>query len=131
MKTTDVETLQIGGLDAAAATARGEQWSFRLGAVHLDGRLYRLIFATRALTPAVDQRFRASLESFHLINARDSALAASQTIRIVTAGAVDTADTMAARMAFLADGLDQFLILNGLERTAPLVAGQRYKAVAQ
>ena len=79
----------------------------------------------------VDQRFRASLESFHLINARDSALAASETIRIVTAGDVDTPDTMAARMAFLPEPLDQFLILNGLERGAPLVQGQRYKVVAQ
>jgi predicted Zn-dependent protease len=131
VKTTDVEPLQIGGLDAAAATARGEQWSFRLGAVRLNGRLYRLIFAARALSPAVDQRFRGSLDSFHLINARDSALATSQTIRIVSAGAVDTAETMAARMAFLADGLDQFLILNGLERNVPLVPGQRYKVVSQ
>ena len=131
LKTTDVQTLQIGGLDAAEATARGEQWSFRLGAVRLNGRLYRLIFAAKSLSPAVDQRFRASLESFHLINARDSALAAPQAIKIVAAGGVDTADTFAARMAFLPEALDQFLILNGLERGAPLVAGRRYKMVTQ
>ncbi len=131
MKTTNVEPLQIGGLEAATATALGSQWSFRLGAVRLNGRLYRLIFAARSLSPSVDQRFRASLQSFHLINARDSALAASETIRIVTAGGVDTPDTMAARMSFLPEPLDQFLILNGLERGAPLVQGQRYKVVAQ
>jgi predicted Zn-dependent protease len=131
VKTTDVETMQIGGLDAAEATARGDQWSFRLGAVRLNDRLYRLIFAGRSLSPAVDQRFRASLESFHLINARDSALAAPQTIKIVAAGGVDTVDTMAARMAFLSEATDQFLILNGIERGAPLVAGQRYKLVNQ
>ncbi len=131
VKTTDVESLQIGGLDGASATALGSEWSFRLGAVRLKGRLYRLIFAARSLSPDVDQRFRASLQSFHLINARDSALAASETIRIVTAGSVDTPDTMAARMAFLPEPLDQFLILNGLERGAPLVQGQRYKLVAQ
>ena len=34
-------------------------------------------------------------------------------------------------MAFLPQALDQFLILNGLERGVPLVAGQRYKIVAQ
>ncbi len=131
LKTTGVETLQIGGLDAAAATAEGDPWSFRLGAIRLNGRLYRLIFAARALSPAVDQRFRASLESFHLINARDSALAAPQAIRIVAAGGVDTAETMAGRMAFLPEALDQFLILNGLERGVALVAGQRYKVVSQ
>ena len=34
-------------------------------------------------------------------------------------------------MAFLSQPLDQFLILNGLERGVPLVAGQRYKIVAR
>ena len=123
--------MQIGGLEAATAVAQGEQWSFRLGAVRLNGRLYRLIFAAHSLSPAVDARFRASLESFHLINAQDSALAAAQTIKIVAAGGADTSETMAARMAFLPHALDQFLILNGLERGVPLVAGQRYKIVAQ
>jgi predicted Zn-dependent protease len=131
LKTTSVEPMQIGGLEAATAVAQGEQWSFRLGAVRLNGRLYRLIFAARSLSPAVDSEFRASLESFHLINAQDSALAAAQTIKVVAAGGADTSDTMAARMPFLSHPLDQFLILNGLERDVPLAAGQHYKIVAQ
>jgi len=131
LKTTSVEPMQIGGLEAATAVAQGEQWSFRLGAVRLNGRLYRLIFAARSLSPAVDSEFRASLESFHLINAQDSALAAAQTIGVVAAGGADTSETMAARMPFLSHPLDQFLILNGLERDVPLVAGQHYKIVAQ
>ena len=122
--------MKIGGLEAATAVAQGEQWSFRLGAVHLNGRLYRLIFAAHTLSPAVDGRFRASLQSFRLINPRDSALAAAL-IKIVTARSVDTPDTMAARIAFLPQALDQFLILNGLERGAQLVAGQRYKIVVR
>ena len=131
VKTTDTESLQIGGLEAATATARGEQWSFRLGAIRLNGRVYRLIFAAHSLTPEVDARFRQSLESFHLINAEDSALAEPQSIRIVSAGASDTSETIAARMSFLARPLDQFLILNGLERNTPLASGQRYKIVAR
>lgn len=131
LKTTQVETLQIGGLEAAIAVARGEQWSFRLGAVRLNGKLYRLIFAAHTLSPAVDERFRASLQSFRLINARDSALAAAQSIKIVTAGSLDTPDSMAARMSFLPQALDQFRVLNGLERGAPLVAGQSYKIVVR
>ena len=38
---------------------------------------------------------------------------------------------MAARMSFLPEALEQFLILNGLERGARLEAGQRYKVVSQ
>jgi predicted Zn-dependent protease len=131
LKTTSVEPLQIGGLEAATAVAQGEQWSFRLGAVRLNGRLYRLIFAARSLSSPVDSEFRASLQSFHLINAQDSALAAAQTIKVVAAGSTDTAETMAARIAFLPHPLDQFLILNGLERDVPAVAGQHYKIVAE
>jgi predicted Zn-dependent protease len=131
LKTTSVEPMQIGGLEGATAVAQGEQWSFRLGAVRLNGRVYRLIFAARSLSPAVDAEFRASLQSFHLINAQDSALAAAQAIKIVAAGSTDTSETMAGRMAFLPHPLDQFLILNGLERDVPLVAGQHYKIVAE
>ena len=47
---------QIGGLEAATAVAKGDQWSFRLGGIRLNGRLYRLIFAAHTLTPAVDAR---------------------------------------------------------------------------
>ena len=131
LKTTHIETMQVGGLEAATAAAQGEQWSFRLGAVRLNGRLYRLIFAAHSLSSGVDERFLASLQSFHLINARDSALAAARSIKVVAAGSADTPDTMAARMAFLPQSLDQFLILNGLERDVPLVAGRRYKIVAE
>ena len=131
MKTTSIEAKQIAGLEAATAVARGDQWSFRLGAVRLNGRLYRLIFAARALSPAVDSRFMASLDSFHLLNAQDSALAAAQKIKIVEAGNGDTPETLAARMAFVPQSIDQFLILNGLERGAALVPGQRYKIVVQ
>ena len=131
LKTTSVEPMQIGGLEAATAVAQGDQWSFRLGAVRLNGRLYRLIFAARSLSSPVDSEFRASLQSFHLINAQDSALAAAQAIKVVAAGSTDTGESMAARMAFLPHPLDQFLILNGLERDVPVVASQHYKIVAE
>src|SRR5271166_3251327 len=131
VKTTSVEAKQIAGLEAATAIAQGEQWSFRLGAVRLNGRLYRLIFAAHTLSRAVDSRFMASLDSFHLLNAQDSALAAAQKIKIVEAGSADTPETLAARMAFLPQSVDQFLILNGLERGAAFVPGRRYKIVVQ
>jgi predicted Zn-dependent protease len=131
VKTTAIEPKQIAGLEAATAIAQGQQWSFRLAAIRLNGRLYRLIFAAHTLSPAVDSRFMTSLDSFHLINAQDSAMAAPQKIKIVEAASGDTAETLAARMAFLPQSLDQFLILNGLDRGAALVPGQRYKIVAR
>src|ERR1700734_3669651 len=131
VKTTSIESKKIDGLEAATAVAQGDQWSFRLGAVRLNGRLYRLIFAAHDLSPAVDSRFMASLDSFRLINAQDSALATPEKMKIVEAADGDTAETLAARMGFLPQWLDQFLILNGLERDAALVPGQRYKIVVR
>jgi predicted Zn-dependent protease len=131
VQTTAIESKKIDGLEAATAIAKGDQWSFRLGAVRLNGRLYRLIYAAHDLSPAVDSRFMASLDSFRLVNAQDSALASPEKIRIVEATAGDTPETLAARMGFLPQWLDQFLILNGLERDAALVPGQRYKIVVR
>jgi predicted Zn-dependent protease len=131
VKTTAIEPKEIAGLEAATAIAQGQQWSFRLAAIRLNGRLYRLIFAAHTLSPAVDSRFMTSLDSFHLINAQDSAMAVPQKVKIVEAASGDTAETLAARMAFLPQSLDQFLILNGLDRGAALVPGQRYKIVAR
>jgi len=131
VKTTSIEAKKIGGLEAATAVAQGDQWSFRLGAVRLNGRLYRLIFAAHNLSPAVDSQFMASLDSFRLVSPQDSALASPEKIRIVEAANGDTAETLAARMGFLPQWLDQFLIMNGLERDAAVVPGQRYKIIVR
>ncbi len=100
VKTTSIEPRKIDGLEAATAIAHGDQWSFRLGAVRLNGRLYRLIFAAHDLSPAVDSRFMASLDSFRLINPQDLALAAPEKIKIVEAG-----ERRHRRNARRADGL--------------------------
>src|ERR1700759_4880818 len=78
----------------------------------------------RSFASPVASRFMASLDSFRLVNAQDSALAAPEKIKIGEAANGDTPETLAARMGFLPQWLDQFLILNGLERDAALVPGQ-------
>jgi predicted Zn-dependent protease len=51
-------------------------------------------------------------------------------LRVVAAQAGDTADSMAQRMSPEERAVGQFLVLNGLDREGPLVAGQRYKIIA-
>jgi predicted Zn-dependent protease len=130
IKTGPVEALHFGDLDAATAVAQGEQWSFRLGAVRFGGRLYRLIYAAHSLTPAVDARFLASIQSFHRITPEDAATAADLKVRIVAAAPGDTSESLAARMADGQKPLDEFLVLNELAKGAGPVAGQRYKIVS-
>ena len=130
VKTGSIEALAGGDLAKATAVAQGEQWSFRLGAVRLDGRVFRLIFAAHSLTPAVDARFRAAIELFHRLSPEEAAEARPLRLQIVEARAGDTAETLARGMPLEERALGQFLVLNGFERAEPLIAGQRYKVVA-
>ena len=131
VQTSSIETIKDADVPMAIAVAQGQQWSFRLGAARLNGRIYRLIFAAHALTPAVDQRYIASIRSFHRITPAEIAEARPSRIEVVTAGGADTPATLADRMAVSARPLDQFLILNGLERSAATPAGERFKIVSR
>ena len=130
VQTNSIETIGDADLPMAVAVAKGEQWSFRLGAVRLGGRIFRLIFAAHGLTPAVDARFLASIRSFHRLTSEEGAEARPMHVGVVTAQPGDSADSLAQRMGVGAHALDQFLILNGLERDAATPAGQRYKVAS-
>ena len=131
LKTSSIETLKIDDLPAATAVAQGDQWSFRLGAVRMGPKVYRLIFAARALTPGIDARFRASIASFHRLSPQEAATAHPLRIQIVEAAAGDTPETMGHKMAIADRPLDHFLLLNGLESGATLRPGARYKIVVE
>jgi predicted Zn-dependent protease len=129
VKTSAVETMTVNELPAATAVAQGEQWSFRLGAVRLGDKVYRLIFAAHTLTPAVDERFRASIASFHRLSQQEASEVHPSRIQIIVAEAGATADGIAGRMAVTDRPLEHFLLLNGLEKGGPLMPGQHYKIV--
>lgn len=126
-----IQSVTINELPAAIATAASADWRFRIAAVRLEGEVYRLIFASRALTPDVDRRFMASVRSFRRIPAQEAAALRPLRIAIVTARAGDTSKSMAARMALTDQAHDVFLLINGLRRTGPLQPGARYKLVQQ
>ncbi len=53
-----VEEFSINGFPAAAATASGDQWSFRLFAVRFGSDVYRFIFAAKSMNAQVERSFR-------------------------------------------------------------------------
>ena len=93
--------------------------------------VYRLIFATRNLSPAMDARFIESIESFRPLETEDAQRVRPLRIRIVTASAGDTPATLAQRMAVSEKPVEQFLLLNGLEPGAVLRPEERYKIVVE
>lgn len=126
-----IESLSINGLPAAIAIAKGKDWTFRFAAVRLGADVYRIIFATRSLTPEMDALFKASIMSFRRLGRDEASSARPLHIELVTAGGGDTSETMAHRMGVSEKPLEQFLLLNGLERIEPLTAGESYKIVTE
>ncbi len=53
-----VEEVTINGFPAATATAKGDQWAFRLYAVRFGSDVYRFIFAAKRTTAEIDRTFR-------------------------------------------------------------------------
>ncbi|QLP97105.1 MAG: M48 family metalloprotease [Rhodoblastus sp.] len=130
LETNSIETSQINGLPAATALARGQDWTFRLAAVRFGTDVYRMIFATRALTPQDDARFLASIRSFRRLSTGEAATA--RPLRLAVAAAESGApESLAQRMQGVDRPLDMFLLLNGLDRGQSLTPGEKYKIVVE
>ena len=121
-----VDKISINGFDGATALATSPEWNFRLTAIRKGPNLFRIIYAARTLTPALDKMFQASIGSFRALEADEAASLRPQHIEAVQAGADDTVETFANRISGVDRPLDQFLLLNGLERPR-LKQGEFYK----
>jgi len=59
-----VEEVIVNGLPAATATAKGDQWVFRLYAVRFGSDVYRFIYSSKGTAPEIDRTFRESVSTF-------------------------------------------------------------------
>ena len=126
-----IETFQINGFEAATATARGEQWSFRLYAVRYGNDVYRIAFAARDLTPQLEAAFRDAATSFRRVSAEEAQAIRPIKIRLHRVVAGDTPERLAQRSAFSDRHLERFLVLNGMQRGAKLTPGDFVKIVTE
>jgi predicted Zn-dependent protease len=126
-----VEQFQINGFEAVAATARGEQWAFRLYAIRFGSDVYRLAFAARDLTPQLEEAFRQAALSFRRVPPEEAQNIRPLRIRVHRVQAGDTPERLAARMSFPERQLERFLVLNGMQKGARLSPGDFVKLVAE
>ena len=126
-----VEALTINGLPAATASAKGDDWTFRLYAVRFGSEVYRFIFATKNKTADSERTFRESIQSFRRMTLAEIEGARPLRIKVVTVTPSDTAERLAARMAVPDRALQRFLVLNGLPSGQPLKPGDRVKIVVE
>ena len=122
-----LETLSLAGGPAAAATSRGEEWTFRVGVIRVGRSTFRLVAAARGPASDLDRAFRDALASLRPASAEDRRQLRPQRLQVIAAGPGDDVARLAARMG---GDAERFATLNGLEGGAPLKAGERYKIVA-
>ncbi len=129
---SSIETAEVNAMPAATATASAGDWEFRLAVIRFEqDRVYRLIFATRALTDEAKQRFQASINSFHRVSADEIKAVRPLHLAITVAKAGQNAETLAAQMAIPDHALETFLLINELDRGEPLHPGESYKIVVE
>jgi predicted Zn-dependent protease len=126
-----VEEVGINGLRAATATAKGDQWAFRLYAVRFGSDVYRFIFASKRMTAEVDRVFRESVASFRRMTLAESQAAKPLHIRIMTVAPGDTVDRLASRMAVTDRAIERFRVLNGLAPGDRIKPGEQVKMVVE
>jgi predicted Zn-dependent protease len=127
---SSVETVTISGFPAATATAKGDQWSFRLYAVRFGSEVYRFVFAAKHKTAETDRAFRDSINSFRRMTLAEIAAAKPLHIKVVTVTASDTPERLAARMA-TDRPLERFRVLNGLSAGQAPKPGDQVKIVVE
>jgi predicted Zn-dependent protease len=125
-----VEELTINGFPAATATAKGEQWTFRLYAVRFGSDVYRFVFAAKHRSGETDRAFREAVGSFRRMSLEEIERARPLRIKTVTVQAGDTVERMAARMATDRPA-ERFLVLNGFSSGQALTPGEPVKIVVE
>ena len=126
-----VEEMSVGGFPAATATATGEQWTFRLYVVRFGSEVYRIIYAAKNRTEAVDKSFRDSLGTFRRMSANEIASAQPLRVKMVEVKRSDTVEKFARRMAVADRPAERFRVLNGLGDKDRVKPGDLVKVVVE
>jgi len=126
-----IQAATINGLPAALASATHNGWRFRVAVIRLGTDVYRLIFAARNMSPAVERNIRAAFNSFRRIPVAEARNLRALRIALVEAKPGETPASLARKMAVSERALDVFLLINGLRSNDPLQPGQKYKIIIE
>jgi predicted Zn-dependent protease len=126
-----IQRTTVNGIPAAYGVARA-----RTQAGQVDVAVFAYEFSNNQafhfMTIAQAGRssvFNPMFGSMRRISANEAAAVRPRRIDVVTVGANDTLQSMAARMAYTSAQLERFLVLNGLTTSSRLAAGQKVKIV--
>ena len=125
-----LQALTINGFATATATAKGDQWTFRLYVLRSGGDVYRFVFAAKHRTVEADRTFRETVSSFRGMSQTEIEQTRPLRLQVVTVRGGDTSERLAGRMA-TDRPLERFLVLNGLSPGQALTPGEQIKIVVE
>lgn len=126
---SSVQKASHNGIEMATGIAVTDLWHFRVSVARFEGEVYRFIFAAKEDSSRFGQGATETLQSFRPAKAADLSQIRKVSLKVVTARAGDTADSLARQMQNLTRGTGLFYILNNLYPGDPVTPGQKYKVV--
>jgi predicted Zn-dependent protease len=126
---TSIEDVVINSFPAASATARGEQWQFRVYALRFGADVYRFIFASRMRSTESDRNAKETVNSFRRLALEEIQDARPLRIKVITVQPGDTVESLSHRMAGVDHPMERFRVLNGLDVHAQVKVRDRVKIV--
>ncbi len=126
---SSTEDITINGFPAASATARGDQWQFKIYALRFGSDVYRFIFASRQKTTESERNARETVNSFHRLTLEEIQAARPLRIKVITVQPGDTVESLSHRMDDVDHPMERFRVLNGLDAHAQVKVRDRVKIV--
>jgi predicted Zn-dependent protease len=126
-----IEELSINGIQAASATAKGDQWTFRLYVLQSGEHMHRFIFAAKNRTPEHEHLFRKTVESFHSLSDAERSVVKPLRLQVVMVEPGATVERLAGRMALPERAVERLRVLNGLASDESLRPSQQVKLVVE
>jgi predicted Zn-dependent protease len=123
------EELTINGFPAAAATAQGDQWQFRVYALRFGSDVYRFIFAAKQKSVESERNARDTVNSFRRLTLSEIQAARPLRIKVITVQPGDTVESMSHRMSGIDRPVERFRVLNGLDASGTIKARDLVKIV--
>jgi predicted Zn-dependent protease len=125
------EDLTVNGFPAASATARGDQWQFKVYALRFGSDVYRFIFAAKQKTTESERNARETVNSFRRLTLEEIQAARPLRIKVINVQPGDTVDSLSHRMSGVDRPIDRFRVLNGLDAHAQVKPRDRVKIVVE
>jgi predicted Zn-dependent protease len=99
--------------------------------VQFGSEVYRVIYAAKNRTEAVDRSFRESLSTFRRMSTAEIQSAQPLKLKVVQVKPGDTVEKFARRMAVADHAAERFRVLNGLGEKERVKVGDFVKVVLE